>query len=315
MWFVLAQSMVLATPPPTTMLDPNLKCRAFQDIYSSGKDLCERIFGDAFLYIPRANTTEYNMAYTMWWFDSVNPNDAVTRARQQQSLFLPGYNTTDTCWLQTDGVTNHKNAPFAEGLTFTECLPYRQNACCKETTVENASTINALYGAEYRWDRCGKLSEECERFFVQESCLYECDPNAGLYRKYSPLDVLKDPSLAPNAWELFKMPIKGDYCDAWFDACRAQLFCGDGDFFSCARIPPPPLPVYNLSPGAIAGIVIGSVVLFITCVFLIVLIRNERRGTPVFQKIDAEDSQPLKSSNPTNQVAGATQRQNEITTI
>lgn len=33
------------------------------------------------------------------------------------------------------------------------------------------------------------------------------------------------------------MPIQADYCDAWFTACRHDLFCAedDGNFFSCAR--------------------------------------------------------------------------------
>jgi len=45
------------------------------------------------------------------------------------------------------------------------------------------------YGAGYEWDRCGKLSQACERFFVQEACLYECDPNIGNYRKCSDAQV------------------------------------------------------------------------------------------------------------------------------
>ena len=36
----------------------------------------------------------------------------------------------------------------------------------------------------YHWDRCGPLSPQCERFFVQEACFYECEPAAGLFRRY-----------------------------------------------------------------------------------------------------------------------------------
>ena len=46
------------------------------------------------------------------------------------------------------------------------------------------------YGAGYEWDRCGKLSQACERFFVQEACLYECDPNIGNYRKCTDAQVV-----------------------------------------------------------------------------------------------------------------------------
>lgn len=292
---ITAPFAALATVPPEAD-NPELRCKPFEQIYSSGKDLCERIFGDSFLYVNTTNTTEYNLAYTMWFFSFDNPNDITTDQRRTAGLFSdPSYSTTDQCWLRTPGVTNHKEAPSDESATFTECLPFRQNACCKESTVENATVINQAYGAEYRWDRCGKLSPECERFFVQEACLYECDPNAGLYRKFPPKAVLADPTLAEEAWAIQRMPIKGDYCDAWFESCRQQLFCGDGDFFTCKRVPPPgPPPQTVLPPGAIAGAVIGSVVLFLTLVFLIVLIHRERRGTPVFLKISAEDSRPLE---------------------
>ena len=33
-----------------------------------------------------------------------------------------------------------------------------------------------------------------------------------------------------------KMPIKASYCDSWFEACKNDKFCGDGDYFSCAAI-------------------------------------------------------------------------------
>lgn len=37
---------------------------------------------------------------------------------------------------------------------------------------------------------------------------------------------------------MYHVPIRADYCDAWFDACRNDLFCaaGGGDYFSCARV-------------------------------------------------------------------------------
>ena len=39
-----------------------------------------------------------------------------------------------------------------------------------------------------------------------------------------------------NSWELFQMPIKASYCDAWYEACADDFFCASegGDFFSCA---------------------------------------------------------------------------------
>jgi folate receptor len=276
------------------------------------------MYGDAFKYVPVNDTTNYDLAYTMWFFTSANPNDGTTQKRIQAGLHPENYDDTDTCYLKTEGTTLHKPRPFAEALSFTECQPFRKNACCEEATVENSSVINNLYGPEYRWDRCGavkRMSSECERFFVQENCFYECDPNPGLFRKYSPQNVTANPDLDDYNWELYKMPIKGDYCDAWYDACRLDYFCGNGNFFECKKIfSDDPVPVESgLSGGAIAGIVIGSIVLAATLCFLGVLIRNERMGHPVFQRMSSDDSRPL--SKPLSQPQVPAAGQNDVTTI
>jgi folate receptor len=210
---MLAIRSALATTTPA--------CKRFDEIYLTGKELCENMWDGAFSY----ETNEAN-AYTMWFFDAQNPNDAT--AKSLGKLNASGH---DTCHLSYF----HKDVPGPEPENFTECHPWKQNACCNHQTVMTDETLNQGYGKEYRWDRCGKLSPECERFFVQEACFYECDPNAGLYRKWHP--SVYDPSnTAHNEWQMFKMPIKASYCDAWFTACRKDKFCASagGSYFSCA---------------------------------------------------------------------------------
>ena len=111
------------------------------------------------------------------WFNSAsNPNNAVTL---NLNLSVPtecGINYYHKTGIPTP---NHET-------NFTECLPYQEEACCKQTTVQSAAYLNEAYGAGFEWDRCGKMSSACERFFVQEVCLYECDVNDGLFRKCSP---------------------------------------------------------------------------------------------------------------------------------
>jgi len=269
------------------------RCRPMGSIFRDGKDLCERLLGQAFKYVPRSDP-EYNLSYTMWFFDSSNPNDATTQRRIQANKHAINYQNTDVCHLRSEGTTEHHPRPISGNVTFTECHPFRKNACCKESRVENSDVINRLYGEEYRWDRCGKMSQECERFFVQEACMYECDPNVGLFRKNTPEEIANNSTLIGTEWELEAMPIQGDYCDAWFGACRFESFCGEGDFYSCARLPPG--SDSPLSGGAIAGIVFGSVFLVGTLCFLVVLIHNERRGRPVFQQINANDSRNLEEN-------------------
>jgi hypothetical protein len=41
-----------------------------------------------------------------------------------------------------------------------------------------------------------------------------------------------------NSWEIHQMPIKASYCDAFYNACKNDLFCGHGNFFECARVDP-----------------------------------------------------------------------------
>lgn len=215
-------------------------CKRFDAIYLSGKELCENMWGGAFKY-----EVQEEKAYTMWFFDKLNPNNAVAQALGK---LAPNANH-QKCHLDYF----HKDTPGPEPDAFTECHPWKERACCAHGTVETAEKLKKGYGKEYEWDRCGPLSPECERFFVQEACFYECDPNAGLYRKWHPdvydkrCDEYSDGydkayaeanSCAHNAWQMSNMPIKASYCDAWWTACRQDLFCaaGNGDYFSCAKV-------------------------------------------------------------------------------
>eukprot|EP00931_Biecheleriopsis_adriatica_P048350 TRINITY_DN27936_c0_g1_i1.p1 TRINITY_DN27936_c0_g1~~TRINITY_DN27936_c0_g1_i1.p1 ORF type:complete len:334 (-),score=79.83 TRINITY_DN27936_c0_g1_i1:90-1091(-) len=292
-------------------------CKPFREIYPSGKELCEKMWGSAFRYEP-----DEAKAYTMWFFDSQNPNDAM--AKSLGKLDNAGH---DTCGLQYF----HKTAPGPESNAFTECHPWKDNACCAHGTVETYTKLKEGYGAEYHWDRCGPISQACERFFVQEACFYECDPNAGLYRKYNASvydprcdsgNTQYDEAYATanscashNAWEMHGMPIKASYCDAWFDACRNDKFCShdDGNFFSCAAVYESAdaklkkdleqaqkeledssakqkeledsLASGALSPGAIVGIVVPSVLAVCGLGISCLLVQRERAGKPMFGRL------------------------------
>lgn len=293
-------------------------CRKFSEIYTDGEDLLHKMWNDAFEY-----TLDEANAYTMWWFEGGqagmadahdNPNDLIT-----QGL---GQTVPDQCHLDYW----HKDVPTPEDETFTECHPWHASSCCHNSTVVVPDNLKKGYGAGYEWDRCGPLSQACERFFIQEGCFYECEVNAGLYRKFtdaqhdacsaegvaegatvtladgsnytcnvdpwggnaenkcvgavtpSPtthtllwraitraarparaLSVTATPALASapslrrpsevlcglpprrpaallraHRWQMYKMPIKASFADAWYRACANDLFCGTGDYFSCA---------------------------------------------------------------------------------
>lgn len=276
-------------------------CQPFHEIYTDGKDLCETIFGDAFVY-----ETNESKAYTMWWFEAGNVNDATTLALNKT---VPA-----ECELQ---YFHKSGAPTAEGDDFTECHPYKDSSCCYDATVTTPTTMNEAYGPGYEWDRCGTMSQACERFFVQEACLYECDVNAGLYRKCTDAQVAaagddtSDPC-AYNTWEMYRMPIKASYCDAWYEACFNDQFCGgsDGNFFSCAAYysasQATPSPVFAPTPAPTtvksdkkkvvkelpiwAQVCIGILcaVVALAAFAFCLTVRRERAGNPLFKPLNQD---------------------------
>lgn len=246
-------------------------CTQFKNIYTDGTELCEKMWADAFEVVD-----DEDQGYTMWFFDQENnPNDAVTHR-----LFGEG-SVPDQCHLQYF----HKEAPSPEDDAMTECHPWKNNACCDSSTVTSVDQLNEAYGEGYQWDRCGPLSQACERFFVMEACLYECEPSAGLYRMFN--DSQTDhPEY--NEWQLHKMPIKKSFCDSWYTACANDYFCGAGDYFECAA-------KYETADAAVAasdsddkGLVIGlsvvGVVAALGLLFAGFLISREKQGKPVFSE-------------------------------
>jgi len=242
-------------------------CKKFSEIYTNGSDLISRMWGDSFKY-----EVDETKAYTMWWTEGGvagapdahdNPNDLITK------ILFPNKGVPDQCHLDY----YHKDAPSPEGANFTECHPWHANACCHEATVVTPKAMNEGYGAGYEWDRCGPMSQACERFFVEEACMYECEVSMGLYRRFtdeqhtlcakgtdgfapdgsapaaaganvtlqdgSTYTCVKDPWADPpgkneeNKWEIHQMPIKASYADAFYRACANDQFCDSGSFWDC----------------------------------------------------------------------------------
>lgn len=192
-------------------------CTPFHEIYKDGTELCQVMWDDAFEVVD-----DEDRGYTMWFFDHENnPNDDTTR------LLWGNDKKVDQCHLNYF----HKDAPSPEGDGMGDCHPWKNRACCDSKTVGSVDQINEAYGEGYEWNRCGKMSQACERFFVMEACFYECEPNAGLYRKYNSTQKDKHPEY--NEWQLHKMPVKKSFCNAWYDACYNDYFCGKGNYFEC----------------------------------------------------------------------------------
>ena len=209
-----------------------------------------------------------------------------------------------TCNLQ------YWHLPVAQNQTLGEysaCHSYQSDACCDSSLLTSWSKMNELYGDEYHVDRCGPLSEACEEFFMMEACLYECDPSAGLYRRYGSSQCNSTKSLSEgndgytcndgsNTWEMYKMPIRQGFCDNWFQACYNDKFCGaeNGNYFDCAKIYVAP---ETDDEKQIQDLIIIICVTVIVGSFLIIalgyIIYREKQGQAVFTPLKyAQDSDP-----------------------
>mmetsp|Transcript_1266 Transcript_1266/g.2013 ORF Transcript_1266/g.2013 Transcript_1266/m.2013 type:complete len:259 (-) Transcript_1266:88-864(-) len=196
-------------------------CLQASAIYEDGVDMFESLWDSAFKCIPR-DSPDYQFAYHLVFSDAkANPNDEVTARRVAAGLHHELYKNSDVCHISYF----HKQKPGPEPLT--ACVQYRENACCEPKYVADKKTIKEAYGPTYHWDRCGSISDSCERYFVEEACLYECDVNLGLFRKFPP-HTFEETNPDHNEWQIHNMPIRIEYCENMFEACKSELFCGAG---------------------------------------------------------------------------------------
>eukprot|EP00288_Rhodomonas_lens_P016791 CAMPEP_0177705446 /NCGR_PEP_ID=MMETSP0484_2-20121128/8712_1 /TAXON_ID=354590 /ORGANISM="Rhodomonas lens, Strain RHODO" /LENGTH=311 /DNA_ID=CAMNT_0019216873 /DNA_START=296 /DNA_END=1231 /DNA_ORIENTATION=+ len=286
--FVGAICLLLAA---TVSAQDEPECKTFKEIYGTAKIMAEEMWNGAFTY-----ETNEALAFDMW-FVGANPNDAkaavVNNSLSAGDKYMYDTNICHLNYFHKENV--EIELPEHEPETFRECLPWAERACCASDTVETADKLKEGYGEEFHWDRCGPLSRACEAFFVQEACFYECEPTAGLYRKYQKHEF--DPNNPDhNEWQMYGMPIKASYWDAWFAACANEKFCAHdgGDFFSCAA-------KYELADaadggssklgaGAIAGIAVACVFGVAASAFALFMYRRERAGEPVFQPLNRDQA-------------------------
>jgi len=143
-------------------------------------------------------------------------------------------NVCDKCHVKNAGVTLDFSSADPQ-LEKTPCGAWRDNACCSFATANASNADVPVYGVQWDWDRCGKLSPKCASWFVAEHCFYECDVNMGRYRLFpSCFDSETDDI---NAWQISRMPIRAADCDQWFEDCKDDIF-GTGEtrtFFDWAE--------------------------------------------------------------------------------
>lgn len=108
----------------------------------------------------------------------------------------------------------HKTIPGPEENLQT-CSHFSDKACCTNDTAASLRDDDALYGFNY--SHCAPMSKECQNFFLQNNCFYECSPNVW------PWLSAVDSSYRKERYH--NVPLCAGNCNAWWDACRLQQTC------------------------------------------------------------------------------------------
>jgi len=96
-------------------------------------------------------------------------------------------------------------------LTGTECSAWSDNACCTAETAgalayDVADADTGLYGGQgLGISQCGIPTRSCQKWFIAEGCMYECDVNAGRYRHHVGDAACVDGN---NKWQMSGFPLK-----------------------------------------------------------------------------------------------------------
>ncbi|KAM6946389.1 folate receptor [Aplochiton taeniatus] len=113
---------------------------------------------------------------------------------------------------------HQKEEPGPEGQLYLQCAPWRENACCKANTTEEAHADNS-YLYNFNWNHCGTMSAACKKHFVQDTCFYECSPHLGPWIQQVDQTWRKE--------RMVDVPICKEDCESWWEDCKADMTCKD----------------------------------------------------------------------------------------
>eukprot|EP01083_Nonionella_stella_P255488 876854_1 len=214
------------TPLTVNTCPANSKCDTFETRYGNGEQLCNVLWHETFNY-----TAEDDLCYT--------PNKYKANTLITEEIFADKCSLTraidspdNVKWDCPNDASEclsggkHKEKPSPEDSTYAACLNYKDSSCCTADFTQQlaASTVTYIQDGDeiFNWTHCGGMSESCEQYFIEIECMYRCDPNmiyfAGEY---------------PSS--LNRVPICSQYCDHWYEACKADLTCVENWIFEFIR--------------------------------------------------------------------------------
>ncbi|KAL2096276.1 hypothetical protein ACEWY4_008424 [Coilia grayii] len=111
---------------------------------------------------------------------------------------------------------HHKTEPGPEGALYSQCSPWRSNACCRANTSEEAHADNS-YLYNFTWSHCGAISAPCRSHFIQDGCFYECSPHLGPWIQQVNQTWRKE--------RILNVPLCQEDCESWYADCRHDFTC------------------------------------------------------------------------------------------
>jgi len=191
-------------------------CKTFGEIYENAQGICDLLWSAPFHYSEdEENCVVWDFALT-----TNNPNQYVTKVPYSES-FCNNTNTLSTLLppaktaLQPSCLANRElSTPSSQSLT--NCPNYNSLSCCgpeRDHLITHNDPAAPFLG--YNWTACGPVSPQCEQFFIQQACYFECDPYQAAWAN----PVFDQPAT------FYGVPICASYCDSWFEACQAELTC------------------------------------------------------------------------------------------
>lgn len=110
---------------------------------------------------------------------------------------------------------HHKLKPGPEGTLFKQCAPWKKRSCCRENSTRKMHTEDWY---NFSWHHCARLSPQCQSYFIQDLCFYECTPNGGPW-------IVQDNQMKIRNERYFNLPLCSDECNNWWNSCQDDSTC------------------------------------------------------------------------------------------
>ena len=81
----------------------------------------------------------------------------------------------------------HKESvsPEPEGPDFKQCFLWKNASCCTAEFTQKLAHANVTNIDGFHWNRCGNLSPQCQRYFIEIECFYRYVVCCGTYNVQS----------------------------------------------------------------------------------------------------------------------------------